>query len=60
MHTLHEFFLTQSGAAESFSFTDPWDGTVYPNCSLSGDVMAEELSDVEQGKTTLIISENRT
>jgi phage-related protein len=60
LHTLHEFFLTQSGAAESFSFTDPWDGTVYPNCSMSGDVMAEELSDVEQGKTTLTISENRT
>lgn len=60
LHTLHEFFLTQSGAAESFSFTDPWDGTVYPNCSLCGDVMAEELSDVEQGKTTLTIAENRT
>jgi phage-related protein len=34
LHVLREFFRTESGAAESFSFTDPWDGTVYPNCSL--------------------------
>jgi len=59
LHTLREFFRTQSGAAESFSFTDPWDGTVYPNCSLDGDEMAEELDDAEQGKTTLTVVENR-
>src|ERR1700690_870278 len=53
LHVLREFFRTESGAAESFSFTDPWDGTVYPNCNLDGDDMAEELSSAEQGKTTL-------
>lgn len=60
LHTLREFFRTQSGAAENFSFTDPWDGTVYPNCSLSGNEIAEELDDTEQGKTTLTVSENRS
>src|SRR5262249_53533703 len=28
--TLEDFF----SANRSFSFTDPWDGTVYPNCSF--------------------------
>jgi uncharacterized protein (TIGR02217 family) len=59
LHMLREFFRTQSGAAESFSFTDPWDGTVFSNCSLDGDEMAEELSSAEQGKTTLTVVENR-
>ena len=60
LHTLREFFRTQSGAAESFSFTDPWDGTVHPDCRLTGNEMADELDDAEQGKTTLTVSENRT
>jgi phage-related protein len=59
LHTLREFFVTQSGAAQSFSFTDPWDGTVFPNCSLDGDDMTEELSSAEQGKTMLTVVENR-
>jgi phage-related protein len=60
MHGLREFFRTQRGAAESFSFTDPWDGAVYPNCSLSGNEIAEQLDDTEQGKTTLTVTENRS
>ena len=55
LHILREFFLTQNGSAGSFSFTDPWDGTVYPNCSLDEDEMAEKLEDVEKGKTTLTV-----
>jgi phage-related protein len=60
LHTLREFFRTQSGAAENFSFTDPWDGTVYPNCSLGGNDIGEELDDPQQGKTMLTVSENRS
>ena len=60
LHTLREFFRTQSGAAEDFSFTDPWDGTVYPSCSLGGNDIGEELDDPQQGKTTLTVSENRS
>jgi hypothetical protein len=59
LHLLQEFFRTQSGAAESFSFTDPWDGTVYPSCTVDANEMAEALSDVEQGKTTITVLENR-
>src|SRR5579872_7054479 len=33
------FFWSNQGRLASFSFTDPWDGTVYANCSLGGDQM---------------------
>ena len=39
---LDQFFCLNQGRFGSFSFTDPWDGTVYPNCSLADD--AFELS----------------
>jgi phage-related protein len=59
LHLLREFFRTQSGAAERFTFTDPWDGAVYQNCNLDSDQMVEELRDEEKGKTTLTVCENR-
>ncbi len=34
-----EFFLAAQGAYEEFSFTDPWDSTVYSNCSLESDAL---------------------
>jgi len=53
------FFEGNQGAFASFSFTDPWDGTVYPNCSLVADqwdlTAAEEMSSA----TSLTIAENR-
>jgi phage-related protein len=60
LHALREFFRTESGSAESFSFTDPWDSTVYPSCSLQDDTLTEELRDEEKGKTTLTVCENRS
>jgi phage-related protein len=59
LHVLREFFRTESGAAESFSFTDPWNGTVYPHCNLEGDEILEELRDEAKGKTALTVRENR-
>ena len=60
LHVLREFFRTQRGAAGSFSFSDPWDGATYQNCSLESDEMLEELLDEVKGKTTLTVSQNRT
>ena len=34
LEALRAFFLSQEGRAGSFSFTDPWTGTVYANCSF--------------------------
>ena len=37
---VEEFFLASQGAFGSFSFTDPWDGQVYDNCSVAADDLA--------------------
>jgi hypothetical protein len=54
------FFLSNQGRFGSFSFTDPWDGTVYPNCSLAADTFAFQLRGEMRGKTTLTVYENPT
>jgi hypothetical protein len=56
---LDQFFLTNQGRFGSFSFTDPWDGAVYPNCSLAGDTFGFQLSGEMRGKTTVTVCENR-
>ncbi len=58
--SLDQFFVTSQGRFGSFSFTDPWDGTVYPNCSLLGDTFEFQLRGEMRGKTTLTVCENRT
>jgi len=60
LHVLREFFLTEAGGAGDFSFTDPWDGTVYPSCSFATDEMQEALLDEAKGKTSLTVQENRS
>ena len=34
LFAIETFFLEQQGQYGSFSFTDPWDGTEYPDCSF--------------------------
>jgi phage-related protein len=59
LHVLREFFRAQSGAAGTFTFTDPWDSTQYLNCSFENGEMTEELLDEMKGKTALTVQENR-
>lgn len=57
MQTFVEFAESMRGAAGSFSFTDPLDGTVYSDCSLDRD-MAEFTWDADdQGHVQLIVRE---
>jgi len=58
LHALREFFRTQAGAAETFAFTDPWDGTNYTACSIEQDVLSDSLEDELKGRTSLTIREN--
>src|SRR5215469_15473775 len=44
MSRLADFFSVQAGSAGNFSFTDPWDGTVYPNCHFEDDEMTIRLN----------------
>jgi hypothetical protein len=55
---LERFFIEQGGAAGSFSFTDPWDGTEYLDCSFEGDEIDLVFEGQGNGKSTLIVKEN--
>lgn len=59
MRTLEEFFESQVGASGSFSFTDPWDAAVYPDCSLESDVLRLDFNAINDGETSLVVRENR-
>jgi len=54
------FLMANQGQAVSFSFTDPWDGTVYSNCSLGGDEMDVTAVGVMRGRTSVTVVENRS
>jgi hypothetical protein len=53
------FFEANLGRLGSFAFTDPWDGTVYANCSLSSDAMDLTSLGEMSGKVALTVIENR-
>jgi len=57
---LDQFFVSSQGQFGSFSFTDPWDGTVYPNCSLAANTYEFGLQEEMRGKASVIVSENRS
>ena len=59
LETVREFFLEESGRAGSFSFTDPWTGAVYPNCSFANDVLALKFDGPMKGMSQLTVQENR-
>lgn len=56
---LDGFFWTNQGCLGNFTFTDPWDGTAYTNCSLASDEMALTSLGEMSGKTSLTVVENR-
>ena len=59
LETLREFFLSQAGRAGTFSFADPWSGTVFPNCSFASDTLALEYEGPMKGMTQVVVRENR-
>jgi phage-related protein len=58
LHQFQEFFRGMAGSAETFSFTDPWDETNYPSCSLASDSMAAVLAGEWSGQTSMTVLEN--
>jgi phage-related protein len=60
MNRIVRFYSVQAGASGTFSFTDPWDGTVYPSCSFEDDEMTVGLNGENHLKTTLTIRANRS
>ena len=59
MAALDQFFADNQGAFGSFTFTDPWDGQSYTNCSfVNGDLTLISLAEMH-GRTVLTIRQNR-
>jgi hypothetical protein len=58
--TLEQFFESESGRAGTFSFTDPFDGTVYSSCSFDRDDLATEYREKGKGAAMAIVKENRS
>ena len=59
VNLLTEFFRNRNGAAGAFSFTDPWDGQVYPNCSFYSDEMPVDVKGYADHHIAVVIRENR-
>lgn len=57
---LERFFLEQKGTYGRFSFTDPWDGTVYPDCSFADDTALFHYESPLRSKASLTVKQNRS
>lgn len=55
---IEEFFLARQGSFGTFSFTDPWDGRVYDNCSVAADELALQTVAEMRGSTKLTVVRN--
>lgn len=55
---IEAFFGSQQGRAGSFEFTDPWDGTVYPDCSFDEDELRTELTGEDRATASITIRNN--
>ena len=55
---IEEFFLENQGEFGHFSFTDPWDGKVYENCSMAIDGLALVTAAEMRGSTRLTVVRN--
>lgn len=60
LSNVEAFVAAQDGRHGTFEFTDPWDQTVYPSCSLEEDTTEFEWSAINSGRTRLRIRENRS
>ena len=59
MAAVEGFFEGNQGRLGSFAFTDPWDGSQYPDCSLAKDELDFSLTAEMSAETTLTVVENR-
>lgn len=57
---IEDFFESQGGQAQTFSFTDPFDGTVYPSCSFASGELELQFTAPQDGKMQVVIQENRS
>jgi hypothetical protein len=53
------FFEGQAGRAGHFSFQDPWDGAVYPDCSFEQDTLPVDYAGEGRAAAVVTIRENK-
>ncbi len=56
---IEDFFVANQGSFANFAFTDPWDNTSYPNCSISSDALTLTSQLEFRNITSITIVENR-
>ena len=59
MAAVEAFFEQMQGQFGSFTFTDPWDDTEYPDCSFDLEVFSTEATDENRFKSHLVIRSNK-
>ncbi len=52
------FFQSWQGRFGTFSFVDPWDGSIHPNCSFESDELTLGLDGEGRGRLQVAIKEN--
>jgi len=57
--SIEQFFAANQGRFASFAFTDPWDGTLYANCSIEADAVDLTASGELRCATAVTITESR-
>lgn len=58
LNTILLFFRTQRGVNGTFTFTDPTDGSVYPDCSFVSDSIQTSMDVTGRCTTTVAIQQN--
>jgi hypothetical protein len=59
LRSLQEFYVAQQGASGAFTFTDPWSGVDYTDCSFDGNSADVNLADPARGNVQLTIRNNK-
>lgn len=56
---IEAFYAQEQGEFGTFSFTDPWDGTEYPECQFENEEILAEFLEFQDGRTNLRIRQVR-
>lgn len=59
LEAVEQLFVSAQGRSGSFAFTDPYDGTEYPDCSFEQDEFVFRQKDEGRGEAVLSLRENR-
>lgn len=59
MAHMEDFYVAEQGPFGTFSFTDPWDGTEYAECSFENPDVLAEYMEYHNGRIRLVVRQVR-